>query len=135
MFDDDPNAGAALAAEAAASAATAAAAAAVAARPDADASDVQYAADAAADAEIAAAAAAAGPATLVSGPRLFVNGLFDFSGKLGDDYSGEWTDDSTFVVTLLTVGDAAPVLGTAIERPFATTGTSGLYPERFAEYG
>lgn len=38
-----------------------------------------------------------------SGPRAFVNALFTFSGKLGEDYSGIWQDDSTFVVTVTSV--------------------------------
>ena len=36
----------------------------------------------------------------VAGPRMFVQSLFSFSGKLGSDYSGEWTDESVFVVTV-----------------------------------
>jgi hypothetical protein len=45
--------------------------------------------------------------------KLYVDSLLTFSPPVGDDYSGEWVDDSTFVVTLLSVGQAAPALGTA----------------------
>ena len=38
--------------------------------------------------------------TGIGGPRAYVNALFKFSGKLGQDYSGAWTDTSTFVVTI-----------------------------------
>lgn len=48
-----------------------------------------------------------------SGAKIYVDSLFTFDPPVGDDYSGEWQDDSTFIVTIQTVGDAAPVLGTA----------------------
>ena len=47
----------------------------------------------------------------VGGPRLYVNGLFDFSGKLGEDYSGVWQDTSTFVITLT---DTTAAYGTGV---------------------
>jgi hypothetical protein len=50
-------------------------------------------------------------ATGVGGPRAFVNALFRFSGKLGQDYSGVWDDASTFVVT---VTDTTAAYGIAI---------------------
>ena len=39
-----------------------------------------------------------------SGDRLFVDSLFAFNAQLGQDYSGEWLDDSQFVVTILDAG-------------------------------
>ena len=42
-----------------------------------------------------------------------MDSLFTFEPPIGEDYSGAWRDDSTFVVTLLAVGDAAPALGEA----------------------
>ena len=46
----------------------------------------------------------------VGGPRAFVNALFRFSGKLGQDYT-MWSDASTFVVTIT---DTAATYGIAI---------------------
>ena len=48
-----------------------------------------------------------------SGAKIYVDSLFTFNPPIGDAYSGEWLDASTFVVTVATVGDAAPVLGNA----------------------
>ena len=43
------------------------------------------------------------------GLKTFVDGLFSFSeGDPADDYSGEWTDDSTFVVTIIDPIDVIP---------------------------
>ena len=39
-----------------------------------------------------------------SGDRLFVDSLFAFNAQLGQDYSGEWLDDSQFVVTIIDAG-------------------------------
>ena len=36
-----------------------------------------------------------------SGDRLYVDSLFAFNAQLGQDYSGAWSDDSTFIVTIL----------------------------------
>ena len=40
-------------------------------------------------------------AGVYEGGRLYVDGLFTFNAQLGQDYSGRWTDDSTFVVTVI----------------------------------
>ena len=45
--------------------------------------------------------------------RSYVDSLFAFSPQFGDDYSGAWDDDSTFVITVLSVGNNAPELGEA----------------------
>ena len=37
----------------------------------------------------------------ISGGKSYVDSLFGFSHRLGDSYSGSWTDDSIFVVTAL----------------------------------
>ena len=42
--------------------------------------------------------------------RRYVDSLFSFEPDIGDDYSGEWLDDSTFLVTVLTAGAHAPAL-------------------------
>ena len=43
------------------------------------------------------------------GLKLYVDGLFSFSeGDPADDYSGEWTDDSTFVVQIIDPTDIVP---------------------------
>ena len=39
---------------------------------------------------------------LKSGGKNYVDSLFGFTHKLGDSYSGAWSDDSTFIVTALT---------------------------------
>ena len=36
-----------------------------------------------------------------SGDRLYVDSLFRFNAQLGQDYSGEWRDDSTFAITVI----------------------------------
>ena len=36
-----------------------------------------------------------------SGDRLYVDGLLSFNAQLGQDYSGEWRDDSTFAVRII----------------------------------
>eukprot|EP00966_Prymnesium_polylepis_P116810 2699388-Prymnesium_polylepis.1 len=35
------------------------------------------------------------------GGRLYVDSLFSFNSQLGQDYSGAWSDDSTFLVTVI----------------------------------
>ena len=47
------------------------------------------------------------PGWPLSGDRAFVDALFRFSTPLGEEYSGEWRDASTFVVTTAAVGAAA----------------------------
>ena len=42
--------------------------------------------------------------------RRYVDSIFSFEPDIGDDYSGEWLDDSTFLVTVLTAGAHAPAL-------------------------
>ena len=42
--------------------------------------------------------------------RRYVESLFTFEPDIGDDYSGEWLDDSTFLVTVLAAGAHAPAL-------------------------
>ena len=51
-----------------------------------------------------------------SDQRSYVDSLFDFQPSIGDDYSGAWRDDSTFIVTMLDVGTHAPVIGSATAR-------------------
>ena len=46
--------------------------------------------------------------------RAYVDSLFAFSPQFGDDYSGAWADDSTFLITVLAVGTNAPELGEAV---------------------
>ena len=43
----------------------------------------------------------------------YVDALFSFEPTIGDDYRGAWADDSTFVITILDVGAAAPAIGDA----------------------
>ena len=45
--------------------------------------------------------------------KMYVDSLFSFDPPVGEEYSGEWTDDSTFVITIQRVGDSAPALGRA----------------------
>ena len=53
------------------------------------------------------------------GPKNYVDGLFSFSeGDPADDYSGEWTDDSTFVVKLMDPKDIIPSVEGLV--PFST---------------
>ena len=40
-----------------------------------------------------------------SGDESFVNGLFEFSHVLGNRFSGEWADASSFVVTVINATD------------------------------
>ena len=42
--------------------------------------------------------------------RRYVDSLFTFEPDIGDEYSGEWLDDSTFLVTVLAAGAHAPAL-------------------------
>ena len=63
-----------------------------------------------------------------------MDGLFSFSeGDPADDYSGEWTDDSTFVVTIIDPIDVIPSVAGRVPystRPsdlaVATAGGAGL---------
>ena len=52
--------------------------------------------------------------SIAMGNRKYVDSLFAFSQQLGVDYSGEWTDASTMVISLLTPSptSAAPNFGT-----------------------
>ena len=45
------------------------------------------------------------------GDKAYVDSLFTFSEALGDSYSGEWVDASTFAARLLTPGETAPRFG------------------------
>ena len=68
------------------------------------------------------------------GLKSYVDGLFSFSeGDPADDYSGEWTDDSTFVVTIIDPIDVIPSVAGRIpystrasELAVATAGGEGL---------
>ena len=68
------------------------------------------------------------------GLKTFVDGLFSFSeGDPADDYSGEWTDDSTFVVTIIDPIDVIPSVAGRIpystrasDLAVATAGGAGL---------
>ena len=42
--------------------------------------------------------------------RAYVDSLFDFEPQIGDDYSGEWLDDSAFLITVTDTGTHAPTL-------------------------
>ena len=52
-------------------------------------------------------------------------GLFSFSeGDPADDYSGEWTDDSTFVVVIIDPADSIPTVKGLV--PFSNLCGQGL---------
>ena len=59
----------------------------------------------------------ASPALPTEGGARLVDELFLFSDRLGDDYSGDWLDDSTFRVRVLdTTGAAPPLVGSTTAR-------------------
>ena len=52
--------------------------------------------------------------------RGYVDSLFAFEPPVGDEYTGEWLDDATFRVVVLSVGMHAPAFGTASARVVGT---------------
>ena len=57
----------------------------------------------------------------------YVDSLFSFDPPIGDVYSGTWKDDSTFLITVSSVGDAAPAIGSA-----TATVTGNIRDEHYA---
>ena len=52
-----------------------------------------------------------------AGPRAYVDSLFEFDHVLGEDYSGVWSDLSTFVISSIDTSVNRPLVGkTSVRR-------------------